>query len=579
MDEPVHKGAFRQHWIVFCFVLLLTVPDIESLAPRVQNQALALSQIERLIRIQTPDQIVAQEIRKRGLDFVPSTAILQRLRGLGAGPETQQAVELLVPMLDEAKRVIPELIGKVYQALNEGNPSAVRQAVSPQLASDTSKLDFICKPFTYRAHYIEAIVERPNRLFEARVRALFQPLDERAYVLVFGLSQGSFYLTDVRRPPDDWFGPQLSAAAEIARKFVYAFHAGREETVLHLVSPSLARSNPMQAKAFQQLRTDSIIRVNDSGSAKMVSYKGLKAYVGLSVCLSEAVVCPVYQFDLDFFDKELKIVWWEAQWVRTGLGNNAVEDPQLEDHTLARFGLQPRPVTATATTQQDQRGAQSSDPTAVTTIPLAFSALCGTYEACLQSAKTDVQSRRFDAALPKLQEASRLEPAKGEPYLWIASVHFFAGRYQEVWPLADKALKLGEPSRVQVCRQRVAAQCEVGTLSLSAERISLVDSKGSTVFEASPSAVTSQGAQIFGFTKSAYLPLKVYGKNYKLFYVPPFVRCRGAVGRGASGGFGGSRRTAGQDVAYECPEPGFTQQKVWANYVHDFLRRISSGQF
>jgi tetratricopeptide (TPR) repeat protein len=60
---------------------------------RQQNPPLTLTQIEALIKNRTPDNAVAIEIRRRGIDFTPTPAVLGRLRGLGAGGNTLRAIE------------------------------------------------------------------------------------------------------------------------------------------------------------------------------------------------------------------------------------------------------------------------------------------------------------------------------------------------------------------------------------------------------------------------------------------------------------------------------------------------------
>ncbi|PYU76582.1 MAG: hypothetical protein DMG49_01210 [Acidobacteria bacterium] len=62
-----------------------------------QHQGLTLAQIEKLIQIQTPDDVIAQEIRSRGLAFIPTPKTLEGLRQGGAGQATLTAVRDRMP--------------------------------------------------------------------------------------------------------------------------------------------------------------------------------------------------------------------------------------------------------------------------------------------------------------------------------------------------------------------------------------------------------------------------------------------------------------------------------------------------
>ncbi len=126
-----------------------------------QRAPLSLSQLERLVQIHAPDATIGGEIRKRGLSFSPDKATAESLQRLGAGPETLQAIDELRPMLEDAKQAIPASLTRIYQLLDEGNSQALRPLVSADIVNQTNQLDQICRPFTYRTHYIQSIVERP----------------------------------------------------------------------------------------------------------------------------------------------------------------------------------------------------------------------------------------------------------------------------------------------------------------------------------------------------------------------------------------------------------------------------------
>lgn len=141
-----------------------------------------------------------------------------------------------VSPLEAAHQAIPGLLDRIYAALNAGNPQVVASIVSEPLLRDQKKLDAITAPFLYRAHYIENIIQRPDDLFEVRVRALWKPVDEEASILFFRRRGGAFVLEDVDLGSAS-FQPELDAAEDVARRFTRAARAGDEKALRGLVSP------------------------------------------------------------------------------------------------------------------------------------------------------------------------------------------------------------------------------------------------------------------------------------------------------------------------------------------------------
>ena len=184
---------------------------------------------------------------------------------------------------------------------------------------------------------------------------------------------------------------------------------------------------------------------------------------------------------------------------------------------------------------------------------------CGDYQTCMRSGLAAFQSFQLDQALSQFQQASVFDSTKGEAWGDIGGTYFELGRYDDATQMWDKALRLGATLAMPVCRQSVWSGCDPGRIQISANEVSLFDSKGQKVFAAPKAQVVSQGAVLFFNNVSAYLPLRVFGKSYKLFLLPIGVTCM-----------------IGQDV--ECPEPGFTQQKVFANYAHKAMTDSSTGE-
>jgi hypothetical protein len=328
-------------------------------AQGVETQPLGLTQIQRLIQVQAPDAAIAAEIRRRGLSFAPTKDISEALRRAGAGSETMQAIDELRPMLDEAKQAIPSILAKIYQSLDQGNPQAIRGFVLPQIADDSAKLDAICRPFTYRAHYVEAIIERPGQRFEVRVHALFQPLDESVSVLTFRPFQGSFKLVGMDGPTDEWFGPGKEAAIQLARNFIYAAKAHQAGVLARLVASSLDVSrytaNACWREAFQL-----VSGVSDA-HAELDGRKGLKIKVTANVAVNTSSSFNIAQsnFWVDRVGDQYRIVVAEplhnpsfilrppilfnnGPAVCRGMDEGffgPLEGSDLESTTLKRFGV------------------------------------------------------------------------------------------------------------------------------------------------------------------------------------------------------------------------------------------------
>jgi hypothetical protein len=134
--------------------------------------------------------------------------------------------------LDVAKKEIPEVLNRIYSALNDGRPGDVAPFVAREMLN-TSSLDSLCQPFTHRAHYIASIVERPDGSFLARERVLLKPFNEKAGLMLFKESSGRFLLVAAR---DDPFTQEQEEAKEAVRQFIFAARAGKWDIVSRYAS-------------------------------------------------------------------------------------------------------------------------------------------------------------------------------------------------------------------------------------------------------------------------------------------------------------------------------------------------------
>lgn len=312
-------------------------------------QKLSLNLIEALIKEKMPDKAISGEIRQRGLDFVPDANSIHKLRLLGAGPMTIEALYAFCPWLREAEKYIPGILKDIFQALDRGNPSIIRDHMVPQIASDSQKLDSICVPFRYRAHYIEAIIERPNRRFFVRTRVLLNPLEENALLLKFMVEEERFVLEDVfevlemegSEEYENWFRAWKISAEEIARKFYYALKANRADVISTMRTSDQITFRPI----FKYMELDASEikdKINpDSIETEIVSNKGIKIRVSFDICEDTWLMVPCTKCSLyiDIISNEYKIVGWEANnpWKMTPKPSEF--DANMEYYTLKRFGL------------------------------------------------------------------------------------------------------------------------------------------------------------------------------------------------------------------------------------------------
>jgi TonB family protein len=297
-----------------------------------QTQPLSLSQIQKVIQVQSPDAVIAAEIRRRGLNFAPSKETTESLRRAGAGPDTLQAIDELRPMLDEAKQAIPGVLTKIYQSLDQGNPQAARPLVSSQIGGSADRLDSICRPFTYRAHYIEAVIERPGQRFETHVRVLFRPFEEKAQVFTFRPSQASFLLERVDADP---LKPESDAARETVRQFVFAVGAGKWDVASRYASPRLPierMKSPLWLEYFAKMTSAQVTGVHiiaDRGILLLVEVDvGNHSWNRPDFWVDPATGLLVRAFFLPPGDIGFKLP-----------DPDGFRDPDLEAHTLKRFGL------------------------------------------------------------------------------------------------------------------------------------------------------------------------------------------------------------------------------------------------
>src|ERR1043165_3337047 len=180
----------------------------------------------------------AKRHRTRAIEDARKQTALQAKQREVAVSHEAPPVTVKPALLDRAKAIIPEELKEIYAALNAGNPKGATKFLDAKILADYASLDRICKPFTYRAHYIESMFERAGEMCKVRARVLLQPLSEGAHIFVFKRQGDNFDLSDLEDRPTqyaDWFKVEKETAVETARKLMYALSGKRQDVLEKLV--------------------------------------------------------------------------------------------------------------------------------------------------------------------------------------------------------------------------------------------------------------------------------------------------------------------------------------------------------
>lgn len=238
--------------------------------------------------------------------------------------------------LDAAKRSIPAVLNGIYSALDDARTTDVAPFVSPDIIKSPETLDYLCQPFTYRAHYIVSIVERSDGLFLVRVRALFKPFNERAYLCYFKESEGKFRLQKVEADP---FTLEREAAVDAVRQFILAAHDGNWDVVARYASPHLP-IDEMKTPEWQQYLSriehadgDGQVSINaNHGSITLGLRFGVRNFQDPDFLVDPstgAVIRAFYKVGTSFTN------------LSSPPNDAGITDPKVDEYTLARFALTP----------------------------------------------------------------------------------------------------------------------------------------------------------------------------------------------------------------------------------------------
>lgn len=194
--------------------------------------------------------------------------------------------------------------------------------------------------------------------------------------------------------------------------------------------------------------------------------------------------------------------------------------------------------------------------------PWAMPASCGDHEACFEGGRAASRVSHWRFAVGDFQKAASLDPLKPDPWAQVGEVYFATGQYGEAVASWDKALRMGGPVLLPVCRER-PFRCEMGFFSLGPEEISFANEKGQELFAVEPSKVGPVRTETHVSVvppMTAFFRLRVNRKNYNFDYLPAGALC-------ATGFF------------LQCPGAGPGEQQTVASYVARTIPRIALGQF
>jgi tetratricopeptide (TPR) repeat protein len=214
---------------------------------------------------------------------------------------------------------------------------------------------------------------------------------------------------------------------------------------------------------------------------------------------------------------------------------------------------------------QAMRDAQEAakDATPATQEPLP-EVDCDNYDSCMKSGTVSLELSKGAKALAEYQQASQLDPSKGEAWAGMGDAYFQMDQYDDAFSAWDNALRLGATLSAPVCHEGFL--CGTGNFLLNAKEVFFINRKGEKELSAAPSAVTSEGPVLFAWSADAaqrplgyYLQIKFEKKKQRFRYRTKIAGCN--------------------PVTAACREPGPTQQREFANYIHSALIRMAAGEF
>jgi len=181
---------------------------------------------------------------------------------------------------------------------------------------------------------------------------------------------------------------------------------------------------------------------------------------------------------------------------------------------------------------------------------------CGDYDSCVRSGRSKFELSQWQDALGQFQAASQLDASKGAAWVGIGDAYFQRGQYDDAAKAWDKALVLGSVLSAPVCHWGLTCN-DTGSFQLSMKEVSFFNKKGETEIIGAPSAVTFVGPSQNPGQQLAYYFFIKSKKNWRFNYSPRSLQCTNN---------------------FACPDPGPTQQRMYAQYLSTTLNKLKTGE-
>ena len=186
---------------------------------------------------------------------------------------------------------------------------------------------------------------------------------------------------------------------------------------------------------------------------------------------------------------------------------------------------------------------------------------CSGYNDCFNAGTKTYGDQNSAEAIADFKAAIKVDPTQGQAWYWLGIVMLQAHQIDQVGQLAsvwDKALSLGSPIAISACHERGFEPCERGNLNLSPKWVSF--SLGDTqIFNLPPNQIEPGGILNNPSGAQVAYRLKASGKKYNIDFVPS------------------TWSTCSFNQMVQCPQQGYAEQLILAEYVALTLPRLAQG--
>jgi len=234
-----------------------------------------------------------------------------------------------LPPVAAAEAGISGALERIFAALNDGNRRAAADYFTPELLDSQRKLDEICRPFNYRAHYIEKIVDRGDR-FEAWVHILYKTPGEELASYEFVPKQNQYVL--LRKADPLWMTGAPMELVDTGERFLLALREGATKAYEPLLSQSLRETGNVVQGATKGLRRMRSARFREFRQRTIQGAALIEVRYEISM----------FNFANVYFEKidgDFKVVALDFP-TAANHSEPDIEDPEISARARKRFGLE-----------------------------------------------------------------------------------------------------------------------------------------------------------------------------------------------------------------------------------------------